>query len=190
MSIFLEQHHNALLLEYLSIDDIARLSQVNRYYYKLMKDKLQSFSEFFKIKDTLNEEIYYSPYYMKLNIHNDKYIDKALKLTIQSHLYGNLEVIKYIASKTERFSWLTHVSLQRFERSCTLLDKNYQYIDTILTMIAISKKRIDVLLYLKDLYGFTDICVPISREYLGDASVNIAKILKDGGCVYADHHIS
>lgn len=180
MSIFIEQHHNASLLERLSINDIARLSQINKYYYNLTKDRLQSFRTFYNTKDTIPLEIvfdtrqywYLSKFYkisrkyeirMIINLREKS---KVLKLMIQAYLHGDLEIIKYISNKTRALLPNTNINVSVYNHSNTYSSCRYNLVQ-ILVLITIYTKRTNILLHLNNFYGdFSKVHLSDLEQYL------------------------
>ena len=111
MSIFLEQHHDKLLLEYLSIDDIVVLSQVSKYYYKLTKDILRPF----RIHHTIGYDTMHKIYlnmtheiYIKFSINNLLFSEdliakdslrKMMMKVLKACKYGGIKIIEYYCKR-------------------------------------------------------------------------------------------
>ena len=106
MSIFQEQHHDQLLLSYLSIIDIKVLSLINKYYCNLTKHILQPFREFFAIKDSLEILLHETNNYRDIYIMVNKKLIKIVHLQpsnvylfTQAIMFGNYNVAKYVYDK-------------------------------------------------------------------------------------------
>ena len=193
MSIFLEQHHDTLLLEYLTIDELARLSQISKYYYNITKDKLQPFRTFFQTRNTIPLEIifganvYWSTYRDNGSHHvfhiiiNMKDKCNVLKLMIQAYFYGDLKIINYIKHKTKALAPNTKINLKLYKYSSTYSDIRYD-LQTILVLIAIYTKRLDILYHLKDFYGdfLTLDFMDIESYIMHDLDKNYKDVLYQG----------
>lgn len=103
MSIFLEKHHDQLLLPYLDIDTIKILSQVNKHYYDLTRDILQPFITFFASIHTI--EYNFNKYenndsdHNFINISTNFECSKENIMFIQSIVHNDLSVAKYVYKK-------------------------------------------------------------------------------------------
>ena len=186
MSIFLEQHHNTLLLEYLSIDDIARLSQVSKYYYKLTQNILASLREFNKVKNTLHMK--------EIPTDSKKYIitkeelasyDIASRILIQAHIHGNIDIIKYVTNKNKH-TMLKTITVTLQSGYGQKIEQKMEYVATILVSIAIYKKRLDILSFLVNYYDRkkNGICLLLlqynyvtnnSSQYINDRIMDILR---------------
>lgn len=118
MSIFSEKYHDTLLLQYLSINDTVKLSQVNKYYHDLTKNILQPFKKLREIKNSEKYKIYvdqkfniYAEFSIN-NLHltgtyrnfvfNHNYFNNILKkivIIIKACKYGNIRAIDYYCKK-------------------------------------------------------------------------------------------
>lgn len=79
MSIFIIIDIDTILINFLSIDDLRCLYQANKYYYGLIKPRLQDYINFYK----------------KVAYIVSVSMNKNNTLFIQSIYYGKLEVCKY-----------------------------------------------------------------------------------------------
>ena len=105
MSIFLEQHHDTLLLEYLSINEIVVLSQISKYYYQITKNKLQPFREFHEIRHTLLPKTFIINDSISITICKCHQLNESGLLfskKIECYVYGNIDVIKYYGNNFKR----------------------------------------------------------------------------------------
>lgn len=175
MSIFIEQHHNVLLFTWLSIDDIGALSQVNKYYYNITKNILEPFRTFGFTKKSLSIKI---PFYNALLTAKDlEKCDHKPRIIIQAYIYGNLDVIKYITNRFEKISLGTRIIISSISE--------WIYIDTLLVLITLYQRRLDILLFMKDVYTFAELMLPAIityNDYFTDYfTADVFKILDEGG---------
>ena len=85
MSIFEVKDLDNILLQFLSIDDLRALCQINKYYNQLIRIRLQGYYDFFNIVDTIKIPNYFG---------NNKVFMKAIQI-------GNLNVCKYLFNKNK-----------------------------------------------------------------------------------------
>ena len=183
MSLFEQRDIDKILLEYISFDSTVVLSQVNTYYYNATKNILAPLREFNKIKSTLAIDIEGYKHIITPDKNIETY-DVLSRVLIQAYIYGNLDVIKYITKNNHPIYLATKLNVTIF--NAVKSEINRRYIDTILACIAIQKRRIDILLFMAECYGFETLI--LSDEYFDDyycdepnLNNEIISILEAGG---------
>ena len=177
MSIFLEQHHDTLLLEYLSIDDLVILSQVSKYYYKLTKDILQPFRECFKSDHEIRIWLCDMEYIdIDADMFNQWRVDRTQHCDlINACVYNNLNVVKYVIDKHKKTFGLLNV-IEIFEHhissiSCNMYD--------LLIMISIRNNNINLTRYLYQFYEYRNFMPMTQMRILKYSSREMLTLLHD-----------
>lgn len=179
MSIFKHQDLDKVLLGYLPFEDLIVLSQVNRYYYNATKNVLAPLREFNKIKSTLAIEI---PIDFGTIIITSKYLetyDVITRVIIQAHIYGNLDVIKYVTKNNKHVKTIKVVPVICETKTSSIM--KFRSVITLLAIIAISKKRLDILSFVVNHYGSN---IVLSHDYL------LTKYLSNSGYKYTSEHLN
>ena len=105
MSIFKVQDIDTILMQFLSIDDLRILCQVNKHYNNLIRPLLQEYYNFFDSVENIKCDISYN---------NNTILSKAVR-------FGNINVCKYLLNK---YIYGTYVYDNTFYYSCEIGNLN------------------------------------------------------------------